>query len=171
MSALPVPEDEQDERVLADVQKFGWHVAKIPEHESTPGWAYSIGLCHSFDHPEIVVFGLELDMMHELINHMGARVRNGASFAAGTRTDQVLEGYECALQAVHPAWFPPFLGYANWFNRGPEFPAVQCVWPDRSGRLPDEPGFDPALVALQPLLWHEDPGEARVEALLQTLHT
>ena len=68
-------------------------------------------------------------------------------------------------------WFQPFLGYAIWFNQGIEFPVVQCVWPDQAGTLPDDAGFDPQLVSLQPLLWRETPEDARAEALLRTIHT
>ena len=84
-------------------------------------------------------------------------------------SDRILEGYGCEFRSVDRRWYAAFLGYAIWFYGGEAFPAVQCLWPDREGRLPDHPDFDGALLDLQPLLEHASPTDARVEALLHSL--
>jgi hypothetical protein len=44
---------------------YGWHVVKILEKHETPGWAFSVGLYKNFNHPEIVVFGLNDEVAHK----------------------------------------------------------------------------------------------------------
>ena len=78
----PRCEGLDDEKLVADVKKYGWHVVKILEKDETPGWAFSVGLYKNFNHPEIVVFGLNDEVAHFLINAIGDLVRAGNRFAA-----------------------------------------------------------------------------------------
>ena len=169
MRELPTAESPPDEKVLSDVREHGWHIIKVPERGSTPGWAFSIGLHHSYQHAEVMLFGLPLDAMQAIINNLGSDVARGARYPAATESNQVLEGYRCAFRAVHPRWYGPFLGYATWFYQGDDFPVVQCLWPDKQGHLPDSADFDSDLVGLQPLLEFPDPARARAVELLHSL--
>ncbi len=169
MTELPKPNNDQDRTLISDVERHGWHVIKVPELENSPGWVFSIGLHHSFGHPEVVVFGLPDEMAHQMINSLGDDIREGAKFEPDTLVTGVLEDYSCSIKTVDPYWYPPFLGYATWFYQGLDFPVVQCLWPDREGNLPNEAAFDTNLIPFQPLLWHADPIAARAEKLLATL--
>jgi hypothetical protein len=81
----PRCEGIDDAKLLADVEEYGWHVVKILEKDDTPGWAFSVGLNENFNHPEIVVFGLNGDLMHSMINAIGDDVREGKTFAIDDR--------------------------------------------------------------------------------------
>jgi hypothetical protein len=72
--AFPTPEGAGDRKLLADVKKFGWHVIKVAADDEGPAFAYSIGLYHSLQHPEIVTFGLDVTDMHRMINSIGEAV-------------------------------------------------------------------------------------------------
>ncbi|MBC7933684.1 MAG: DUF4262 domain-containing protein [Rubrivivax sp.] len=65
--------DASDKKLLSDIKTYGWHILKITPDEESPGFAFSVGLFHSYSHPEIVMFGLNLDTLHEFIN-LGSRV-------------------------------------------------------------------------------------------------
>ena len=169
MARLPDPQDDTDRKLLEDVDQHGWHIIRVPGSDEVPSWAFSIGVFHTFGHPEIVVFGLPLENLHQIINSIGRAIRQGGSFPPDSQSDDVLEGRSCLFRAVHEAWYKPFLGYAIWFYQGTSFPAVQCLWPDRYGRFPGEPQYDPDLANLQPLLWEPDPASARTEATLRAL--
>ena len=45
-----------------------------------------------------------------------------------------------------------YLGYARWFYRGDDFPALQCVWPDSGHRYPWHPDAGADFVRRQPVL-------------------
>jgi hypothetical protein len=152
-------------KVIHDVNTHGWHVVKVDVRDEHPGWAFSIGLFHTFQHPEFLIFGLDLDLMHRLINSLGEEIRAGRRFEADFEHDALLKGYRCALKPVDPVWYPHILGFATWYYKGAEFPTLQCFWPDKQHRYPWQSGFDAKLESHQPLLFKRDPVAARAEAL------
>ena len=166
---MPTPETEVDRRLLDDVEAQGWHVMRVPPRGNTPGWAFSVGLHHRFDHPEIIVFGLPPEALFNLVDRIASRVASGDCFSPGSTSDRILEGYTCGIQPVMRRWYQAFLGYAIWFYGDEEFPVVQFRWPDRGNRRPEHPDFDGELASLQPFLEYERAEEAGVEALLHSL--
>jgi len=152
--------DEVDLRVRRDVDTFGWHVVKIMGDEVAPPWAFSIGLEEQFSHPEIVIFGMDLDPLHRLVNELGTQVKRGRRFEDGERAERVLANHPPAFRSVLPRWHDAFLGNAAWFYRERGFRALQCFWPDAQGALPWEPAFDRAWRGRQPFLFEEDAAAA-----------
>jgi hypothetical protein len=63
-----VTEEDRDKKLVSDIEQVGWHVVMIPEDDEGPSFAYSIGLFQTFGHPEIIICGLGLDLMHQMIN-------------------------------------------------------------------------------------------------------
>jgi hypothetical protein len=148
----PEPADDHDRKLLADVKRHGWHVLMIEEDEEGPGFAYSVGLHHSFGHPELIVFGLPVQVMHRIINAVGEEIRSGERFEHLEESGEVLDGYYLALRTVERRHYRDYFGYARWFYRGNDFPALQCVWPDAQHRYPWHPEFNATLAQRQPVL-------------------
>jgi hypothetical protein len=165
----PRCEGLDDEKLVADVKQYGWHVVKVLDKDGTPGWAFSVGLYKNFDHPEIIVFGLNDEVAHFLINAIGDEVRAGKRFAAEGLYSDLIDTYSCIFKPVNSVWYHDFLGYANWFYSGQNYPALQCIWPDKSRRFPWDPEFNPNWVWAQPLLFNEEPDSARTVALLESM--
>ena len=156
-------------KVIHDVNIHGWHVVKVSSSGDHPGWAFSIGFFHTFQHPEVLMFGLGLDLMHQLINTLAAEIRAGQCIEADTEHGDLLKGYRCAFKSVDKVWYEYVLGYATWFYKGTDFPTLQCFWPDKGHRYPWDRDFDSSLASLQPLLFHRDPVQAQARALLNSL--
>lgn len=156
----------RDRRVIHDINTRGWHVVQVPPRPPRREWAFSLGLFQTFDHAEIVVFGLPADVSATLIDAVGTRVRSGARFADGDEDGGLMRPYRCAFRAVAEVWRPLVLGDASWFYRERSFPAVQLFWPDRAHRLPWDHAFDPELLEFQPLLFFPEVGPARAASLL-----
>lgn len=141
------------QKVKSDVATRGWHVVKVLEGGvDEPPFAYTIGFAASYEHPEVVIVGLELDDMHWMLNEIGERVRAGNRFDEGARIDGLLEGLDCKFVAVDSKWYDGYFGQALAYYGTPALEALQCLWPDRDGRFPDEPGFDDSLRTVQPVL-------------------
>lgn len=128
-------EEDQDQKLVSDIEAVGWHVVMIPEDDEWPASAYSIGLFQTFGHPEIIVFGLDLDLMHRMIDLIGEEVRQGRRFSDGESASGILEGYD-----------------VRFLHVGDAFAILQCLWPDRQGRLPTDADYAETLRARQPLL-------------------
>ena len=143
--------DEGDLRLLADVRRVGWHLLLVPGDEEGPGFGFTVGLHHSFEHPELILFGLELDLVGDVLNELGGRIARGGIFDTEEPPPQVLAGHECVFRDVALEHYDEYLGYGNWFYRRP-FPAIQLVWSDAQGRFPGNPEFPAELAQRQPVL-------------------
>jgi hypothetical protein len=161
--------DDLDARVARDIARFGWHVVLIPPAEGTPGWAHTVGLLERFDHPELIIFGSDFEILGPLLNALGERVRGGARLAANQELAGVIEGARVALRAVAPKWIEPFLGNAAWHYRRDTIPALQCFWPDPGGHYPWQAEADAAWQGEQPLLFHHETHRALSEAMIAVL--
>jgi hypothetical protein len=144
-------ERASDEKLLQDIAEYGWHVVLIAEDEEGPAFAFTVGLYHSYGHPEVLIQGLGLDLMHQVLNAIGDEAKGGQRYEAGCRYPDLLESYDCLFQTIERSYYPEYLGYANWYYKGDNFPALQCVWPDMKGRFPGEEGFPVQLAELQRL--------------------
>jgi hypothetical protein len=173
-SATPGDAEAEDERVRFDVQRYGWHVALIPPEDAGPGaatvgWAFTIGLHETHRHPEILVFGRDVELLHALLNRCGDAVRRGWRFDETRTYAGLVEGYACAFRKVDPRWYAAFLGNAQWHYRGDDFPALQLFWPDAERRFPWQDGFATEWRADQPLLFLDDAAQALPAALAESL--
>ncbi len=151
-NGLPEPADDHDRKLLADVRDHGWHIIGVEQDEEGPGFAYSIGLHHNFGHPEIIVVGLRVEVMHGMINAAGEEARSGKKFGHLDESGDVLDGYNIAFRTVEKRHYPDYFGYAGWFYRGGDFPALQCVWPDSQHRYPWHREATPEFIRRQPVL-------------------
>jgi hypothetical protein len=165
----PRCEGPNDQKLLKDVAEYGWHVIKIIDQPDTPGWAYSVGLFQNFKHPEIIVFGLNSDLMHSIINTIGDRVRSGSTFEIDNKYPDLIDTYLCTFKGVAPLWHDFFLAFASEFYNGADYLVRQCFWPDFDSRFPWESNFSEDLISAQPLLFNDELSSARVNGLVTSL--
>lgn len=144
--------DADDLALLADVADRGWHTEAIEGEEGGPAHAFSVGLFRSFDHPEVVLFGQPTPVLAELVDTLGARVREGQRFEEGEVATGILPGRPIVFRRVATRHYPAWLSRAAWYHGGLRFPAVQGVWPDPSGNYPWDRWYPRALRAQQPVL-------------------
>ena len=144
------------EACRADIELGGYSVAAILGDETGCDWAYSIGLTRSYDHPELVVVGLEAPFAGAVIEVLARRVAEGERLIPGS-TVELEGGLELRLHLVDPLW----CSRGDWFVLGREvmatwgerWPAsIQLTWPDASGAFPEHPG-DPRWNFRQPMLF------------------
>ena len=151
------PKDEHERKALADVRNHGWHVLKVMEDNEGPAFAYTVGLYHSFGHPELIVVGLPLDVGHSVLNIAGESIRRGNRYLAGTQSDEFLEDRACAFRRMPESQYRHYLGWNLWFYDGAPFPALQMIWADQQGRWPWESAVAPEVRERQPVI--EDQGD------------
>jgi hypothetical protein len=151
---LRTPDDDGDRKLLADVQRHGWHITGITAEPSLPGYAFTVGLYYTLEVAELVVSGLPLAEAGILLNVMGAKQQAGARFLCETPRGDLLAGRQVLLRPVAPRHYRAHLGYAVWFYRDlPRiFPCWQAIWSDTQGRFPWDADVDPAVRAAQTLL-------------------
>jgi hypothetical protein len=151
--------DEQ--KVVDDVAKFGWHVMKVSTAVGEPDglpFAYTVGLQATFGWPELLCYGLATDVMAQLLNNAVDELREGAGPPErGLILKEVAEGFQCRLSSVAKRHHDDHLGYAISFARyrgedPGDIACLQLLWPDREGKFPDEPDCAEGTKELEPLL-------------------
>jgi hypothetical protein len=148
----PKPDDDDERAILGHVDRVGWAVVTIAEDDEGPGFAFTVGLYETYGHPEVILVGQKPQAQHSLLNGIGFQVKGGTRFDPERPANGVFEGYVAWFLSVAADRYHDYLGTANWFYRGTDYPALQCVWPDRFARFPWFPDAHPDFRAAQPLL-------------------
>ena len=153
-----------EERCVADVAEYWLHVVEVSAEADSPAFAYTVGLCRTFGRPEVIMFGLGLHTMRRLLNDLADSLREGHAFDAGDVSDRLLDGYDVTFRTVPKRQYAAYLGWANWFNDGHEYPTLQMIYPDRERRWPWTDGVAESFRRNQPVLerepippWARDP--------------
>jgi hypothetical protein len=149
---LEEAEDDGDRKLIGNVAAGHWHVVTVLEDDEGPGFAFTIGIFTNFGHPELMIVGLRREVMHRVLNDLGEQVRGGARFAPADAIADALEGVTCTFVEVDRKHYRDWLGYARWWYRGDEFPALQLIYPDMKNRMPWDAGANPRLATQQPIL-------------------
>lgn len=145
--------DKVEQRVLNDIRELGWHVVSVPEDDEGPGFAYSIGFFQTFQHPEIIVFGLEPLVGVELLNSLGKSIQGGQRLSHQQILDDPAARQKRQFMTVLHDSSRKYLGFAHWYYEGTEYPVLQCLWSDRQGVLPLDPTCDEFARDSQPILF------------------
>ena len=156
---LPKPTDPGDDKVLADIRKFGFHAKHVrkgahPEHAELEaaeptnpvydaGISYTVGLPYSHGHPELALVGpLPDDMAHDILWAVVHLIEDGRTFAVGDESDEILAGYTARFGPVSEFWRKEVLTFADWAARRKRFEALQILLPDEAGAFPGDPAYD-----------------------------
>ncbi|MFJ2030794.1 DUF4262 domain-containing protein [Streptosporangium sp. NPDC087985] len=145
--------DEIDRSTMRHVRERGWGVIMVPEDEDGPGWAFTVGLWHTFRSPEAAMFGLRVDVMKNCLNTLADEVAAGRHLVDGQERDDVIRDYPVVARTVDTSWYRSLFGMALHFYQEPPLPFMEIVWPDAGGRFPWDADAAPKLRELQPALW------------------
>ena len=161
---------EVERKAVGNIARYGWHVVHVAENDKAPGWSGTVGLYHSYGHPEILVTGLKPEMAVFILNECGRRVRGGSVLAHGQRQPGLLQNVECELRTADPFWVQELMHLARWLYGTWDFPVLQCVHPDLGNHFPWEPGYDARFRERQPLLFADADWTAVEQRFLNAWH-
>jgi hypothetical protein len=143
---------DSDKKLLDDVEQYGWHVVKVMGDDTGPGFGYSVGFFKTFGHPEVIIVGLKLDLIHSIINSIGEDLRKRETFDSGRFYPDLIEGYNCYFVKVDDKYYRDYVGYALWFYHGNNFPIFQCIYPTKKNIYPWQNDWPEEISNLQPIL-------------------
>jgi hypothetical protein len=137
------------------IREHGWYVANVCDGE--PPFLYTIGLMQTWDHPELILFGLDARNGHGILAAMVESIRTGRSYReSGSYSGVLQDEFKIGIRPVHPTQHPLYLGFAmgylRYIRRTGELEALQVFWPDEAGKFPYEIGCDIDVFQLQPRL-------------------
>ena len=154
MKTLPTPKDKHEEKAIADIKLHGVHVLNVFDPDGNdPKFNYSVGLWHSYNHPEILIFGLDADISTRLINDIADKCRNGDSIPKhGTVSPEYVNAFDVCFVEVPKSEYKDHFGWARWLYDGNNFPVLQMVYPDKHGNWPWKDDVHEDFKWFQPVL-------------------
>jgi hypothetical protein len=150
--------DASDQKLLDDVRDFGWHCISVFGDDEHEPFTYSIGLFHTYGHPELLIYGLPRKVAHAVLNIAAEAAAKGRPLNLSEPTNELLEGYPCVFVPVPPSEYPEHVGFARWYYEGDNFPVQQVVWPSKSGLFPWHPEATLEFRSKQPVLGQPERG-------------
>lgn len=145
-------QDAGEQKVLDDIAGYGWHCVNILAERDLPPYAFTIGLFHSYGHPELIVFGLPGKVAHAILHIAAEAARDGKPLNLEEPTGELVEGYPAVFVPVPKSAYFENVGFARWFYEGDGFSLYQIVWPSRTGLFPWHPDATKSFRAMQPVL-------------------
>lgn len=151
--------------ILQNIAKFGWSIVSVHPGEPAgdPAMSYTVGLIETFQHPELIVFGISVDTARAVIHELGSRFfRLGQLIPLDEPIDRILEGFPVILKSVpsRVAERNALIAQGRALERGLPFSLVQVVRPDPHGHFPWEDTYDRNFDALQPRRYETVSGPA-----------
>lgn len=142
-----------EQKILDDVEKYGFHISVISQDEYLPGFAYTIGLTKTYNHPEIIIFGLKNEVMSEILNGLGDKIGKGQIYSQDREYSDIVSNFPVKFIEVQKEHYQDYLGYGGWFyNSKFDFSAYQLVWTDKNNKYPWDEGFNDNWKFKQPIL-------------------
>lgn len=135
-----------------DINKYGWQVVMVQATSYLPSFAYTVGLWENYRHPELIGFGIPIELLHLILNKAGELVKSGEIIQSNKQYEDFLEAYLTTFIPVDPRSIKDYFGAAVERYQSLDFPALQFIWPDKNQRFPWDDGFEEKYKILQPLL-------------------
>jgi hypothetical protein len=145
------------EKLAWMIETNGWAMEAVPLDPPRPAYAYTVGLEATYGFPEVVVFGLKPVHSRGLIGLLTEFLADGVDIPVGAVFQGLLDnGLRAALLPVDVAEHLDLFASLVAWHHGSDFHVVQLAWPDRSGWLPWETGFERRLLFAQPVVGATD---------------
>ncbi len=145
-------DDDHEQKVHDDIEKYGWHCVNIIAEGDDGPYSFSVGLQKSYNHPELIIFGLSSEISHEILSLAVTEIQNGRPFDLNIPTSELLNDYVCVFVQVPKSEFHENVGFCLWYYHGDDFTLYQIVWPNRAGHFPWHSEVSASFRKNQPVL-------------------
>jgi len=126
--------------------------------EDGHSFSYSTGLFMRYQHPEIILCGLDSEVARIIINEIGDQVKAGKKFETEKTYSHIFDkGVKCQFRPVLLTNYGEYVCWASWFYERGQFPVIQCFWQDQKGHFPWDKKCHPDVASSQPLLYLQPP--------------
>ena len=149
---FPLANDSYEESVLRNIEEYGWHFTHVFADDEGPSFSYSVGLLSSYNHPEIILFGLSQQAAHGLVSSIAERAANGDPIDLSKPSDEIIQGYSCVFVEASRANRQEYALSNCWLYQADDFSMYQLVWPSEHGFFPWHPDAHEGFCWSQPVL-------------------
>jgi len=124
------------EQLLEDtgerIERIGFTMVGVEADLDHPPWTYTIGLVEGYDHPELAMLGIPIELAAEVISALATRVLDGDRIVPGV--DLLFDGVPFHVDEVdQQLWagerFNQWKAYYDWTGDPPATPSAIEVIP------------------------------------------
>jgi len=154
MVTLSEPTNDFEERIHVNIKKYGYQVNTISDPDGKePQFVYSIGFWKTYDHPEIIIFGLHNSIAHSIIQSIDTHLnKGGAAYKLDSIHTEFIEGFECTFKPVPPEKTREYLLSSRWLYGRDDFPVMQLVFQHEDHQWPWDTNASERFRRNQPIL-------------------
>ncbi len=138
--------DELLAKIKTNIQEYGLQIIGISATDYFPSFSYSIGLYESYQHPEIICFGLPIELAHIIINDVADLIRNGETIKPYTPYENIFKDSKAEFLLVDSKNIKDYFNAALSYYQHNHFSALQLVWTDHNNKLPWEDNFEEKFI-------------------------
>jgi len=149
---FPLAKNAYEELVLRNIKDYGWHFTHVFGDDNGPSFSYSVGVLASYNHPEIILFGLPQEAAHGLVSLIASRAATGDPVDLSLPSDEIIPGFSCVFVKVSRANRQEYALSDCWLYQGSNFPMYQLVWASTEGLFPWHPDAPESFRWSQPVL-------------------
>lgn len=135
------------------IQNPGWQNIAVGADDINPGFVYTVGLEHSFSHPELITVGLSAKSAAIVFNLIGNFIKEENKI----NVDQVYTQFSTVplmFKKVESEYKENYFGTAiGYYGSKDAFEVLQMVWSDKEGNFPWEDSCDIQTKFIQPILY------------------
>lgn len=133
-----------------NIKRYGFGI--VYAYEDVPNFAYTAGIEETWNHPELIVFGLDYEMSTRLLNETAKLIKEGAVFGDRSGRHRILDHFEVTFIEVPRDVADHYLSEtADHYDQG-QFTALQILWSDSEGRFPLDADCSAEVKRFQPVL-------------------
>ena len=157
----------EHQKVKNLVAENGWTTVYCPEVDGYPKYGYTVGLFEKYNHPEIIIFGVNHRKCIETFYHITFLIEHENKRMVPLEYNyDILEDLPvmfCEMGLI-ASW--DYLELANYYYEDKTliYPAMQMIWPDRYGVFPWDEKYDFRLKGNQSLISNYEEGMNNEEA-------
>ncbi len=118
------------------IDKHGWVITGVPGLI-----IYTIGLIDKFQHPELLIHGLNPTQSESILRCAVDCVKDGVKFIPGSLHTGVVRDYKVKPLRVDPSNYHDWLGQALDYH-GRSLDVLQLLWPDTNLKYPGDKGYE-----------------------------
>ncbi|MCT7953214.1 DUF4262 domain-containing protein [Ancylothrix sp. C2] len=125
--------------IANNVLTRGYHLINVlgDARKEQPTVTYTVGLFHTFHHPEIVMFGVPRELSNVVLDTLIKNwvIEQKQGFIVG-ETYRGLTSSPAEFTIIPQNLVDSHLTACRWFYSNKKFPVLECIWGMKSAKLP-----------------------------------
>lgn len=133
--------DDILKKAKTDITTYGWSFMYVDTDQAhgIESFSYTIGFEKTYNHPEIITFGLPAEPAHGILSAAAAAIKGGENMPLHVPVDNILGGdLKVLFKPLNHDCYKDYLSVAIEAYQTTDFRTQVMLWPDKVGKYPTD---------------------------------